>query len=419
MKLRVFAVCAVLLQCLPGIAGANFLSEGESLFVRRGCVRCHTVGRGRFVGPDLKGVFDRHSREKVVLWITDPSSVYRESGKVPVNEGYPPMPQTGVGSDEAEKIADYLLSIQNISPVLSGGGTVSGKVVNRTANAPAEGVEVTLGSFVGDRQISSRPEKTGAEGNFSFDGLEWTAAHRISIVHEGVFYETAKMVFKPEQSRIEVSLPIYETRVDDSAIGIELNHLIVEPSLEGVRVAEFVEFANRGNTAVVSDEKNGNSATLRFGVPGEAADVNFVHNADSRQIRERDGRFGYGPVLPGLKRVVFAYRIPFKSGISGGSRAVFEKTLEYDTSSFVVISPQSEGIEVGGLGEGRPVSGRDGRVFWRWDGAGLDKGDKVRVFVRLPGGKRPEWVLPALVLGVVLAIAAAYGMFGRREGKES
>lgn len=401
------------------MAGADSFSKGESLFVRRGCVRCHTVGRGRFVGPDLKGVFDRRSREEVLLWITDPSSVYAESGKVPVNEGYPPMPQTGVGSDEAEKIADYLFSLQNISPESAEGGTVSGKVVNRTANAPAEGVEVTLGSFVGDRQISSRPAKTGAEGNFSFDGLEWTAAHRISIVHGGVFYETGKMVFKPEQRGIEVSLPVYETRGDDAAIGIELNHLIVEPSREGVRVAEFVEFANRGNTAVVSDEKNGNSATLRFGVPAGAADVNFVHNADLRQIPGRDGRFGYGPVLPGLKRVVFAYRIPFKSGISGGSQAVFEKTLEYDTSSFVVIAPQSEGIEVEGLDEGRRVSGNDGRVFWRWDGAGLDKGGKVRVSVRLPGGKRPEWVLPALVFGFVLVIAAAYGMFKRRGGKET
>ncbi len=392
---------------------ADSHSEGETLFVERGCVRCHTVGRGRFAGPDLKGVFGKYSREGVVLWITDPSAVYKAGGKVPVNEGYPPMPQTRVGTGEAEKIADYLLSLQDIPDESQEGGAIGGKVVNRTRGEPAGGIEVALGSFLGDRQISSRSEETGSEGEFRFEGVEWTAAHKISIVSGGVFYETDKMVFKPGQREIDISLPIYETGSDDGAIAVELSHIIVEPSEGGVSVVEFVEFANRGDTVVVSGGEGGESATLRFGVPKEAEDLRFIHGLDASGIFKQDGGFSSRPVLPGLKRAVLSYRIPFESGVFGGGRAVFAKTLEYRTESFAVIAPASGGVTVEGLGEGKSVSGEDGRVFSRWDGAAFEKGYEVRISVRSSGGERPAWVLSVAVFACVLLVAGAYAVFGR------
>ncbi len=412
------AVCAILLFCPPGPATAESRHfEGESLFVEHKCVRCHTVGRGRFVGPDLKGVFGRYERERVFLWITDPSAVYKSEGRVPVNEGYPPMPQTEVNPEEAEKIADYLLSLQSVSESQDG-GTVGGKVVNETTEKPAVGIEVMLGSFLGDSQISSRSEKTGTDGGFRFKGLEWTAAHKISITLGGVFYETDKMVFKPEQTKIDVSLPVYETGADDGQIGVELNHLIVQPPAgspqEGISIAEFVEFINRGNTAVISNEESGQSATLRFGVPETAEGLNFIHGADPEGIFKQNGGFSVLPVLPGLKRTVFSYRIPFEGGILGNEHAAFTKTLQYATSSFVVIAPASGGVAVEGLGAGKKVTGEDGRVFSRWDGAGLEKGDEVRISVSLRNGKRPAWILPVAVFALVLAVAGLYGW--RRAG---
>lgn len=399
-------------------AAADFHAEGETLFVERGCVRCHTVGRGRFVGPDLRGVFRRYSREKVVLWITDPSAVYEASGKAPINEGYPPMPRTRVGSDEAGKIADYLSSLQGDPPEPSGGGTVGGNVVNETAGDAAEGVEVTLRSFVGDRPLSSRSKRTGEGGKFSFEGLEWTASHQISIESGGVLYETGKMVFKPRQRKIEVSLPVYETSVGGDMIDVELNHIIVEPSHGGVNVAEFAEFMNRGKTVVVSGGENGSSATLRFGIPRGAVNLNFIHGADSGGTSGREGAFGKRPVLPGMKRTVFSYRVPFENGITGRPRAVFTKTLEYATSFFVVVAPASANVTVEGLGGKRRVAAGDGEAFSRWDGTDLKKGHKVRITVVSVGKERPAWILPALIFMSVFLIAGLYSLLGlaRREG---
>ena len=65
---------------------------GESVFIQGKCARCHTLGRGRFVGPDLLGVGDRYSRDDLIRWARDPESIYAERKKKPINEGYPPMP---------------------------------------------------------------------------------------------------------------------------------------------------------------------------------------------------------------------------------------------------------------------------------------------------------------------------------------
>lgn len=387
MRFFIFAAFFASPFLFPGDCEAD---EGGKLFVERGCVRCHTIGRGRFAGPDLKGVFDRYSRDEIVLWATDPSAVYEARGGAPVNEGYPPMPPTNVSPREAEKIADYLFSLRDVAPDAADGGVLFGKVMNETTGKPAAGVKISLASFIAERLASEYFETSGGNGGFRFEGLSWSASHKLSIQKDGVLYETDKMVFAPRQREIETTLPIYETTTDTGVIVLELAHVIVEPSEGGIRVAEFVEFANRGTKAVVSSEEN--LATLRLGVPKGAENVNLIHGADSQS-----SVFAL-PVLPGLKKIVFSYLIPFRAE----EKTVFTKTLEYDAASLVVISSALGGIEVRGLGEKKRVSGEDGRVFVRWDAQNLAKGAKVEILVKSPPSQHPAWLLPLMVFALVL-----------------
>ncbi len=405
MIFRIFAAFFILL--VSNYYGAPvYALEGGELFVSKRCVRCHTIGRGRFVGPDLKAVFDKYPREKIVLWITNPSAVYAAEG-MPVNEGYPPMPRTDVSPEDAEKIADYLFSLNDIAPVPPDGVFV-GRVINETTGSPAAGMEVSLGSFMGDRPISILAENTGEDGGFIFEGLSWGASHKISIQKDGVLYETDKMVFQPGQKEIRVSLPVYETTKDDRSISLEFNHLIVEPFEDAVRVAELAGFVNSGKVVVVSDENNKDPSTLRLGVPAAATNLNFIHRGgDSGDVSEQTPAFTL-PMLPGSKTVLFSYEIPFSGGIFGSEKAVFTKTLQYDTASFVVLSPALEGVRVEGLGDGGRVSGKDGKVFINWEGGWLKKGDKVKISVSLDGGKRPVWFFPFLIFTFVLTAAVLF-----------
>ena len=386
-----FAAFALLPPVLPAFASP----EGEELFVKHRCVRCHTVGRGRFAGPDLKGVFDRHSREAVLRWITDPSAVYAAEGRMPVNEGYPPMPPTGVGSRDAEILADYLFSLKDAPPPPPDGGVISGKVINRTAEAPAQGVTVSLGSFLGDRLVSSRSEETAAVGGFAFRGLSWSAAHKLSINSNGVAYETAGMVFKPAQNEIEVDLPIYDPSRSDKFVRTELHHLIIEPFEGGARVVEFLELSNTGKTAFISS-----GAGALAGVPAGAESVRVVHGA---------GGGDSFTLLPGASRVALSYTVPAR-----GASAAFAKKLQYKTESFVVVSPETGGIAVEGLGEGGRVSGDGGEDLFRWSGEGLPKGKRISVSVRSSRESRPAWVLPFAVFALVIAGAVLFGRVWKR-----
>jgi hypothetical protein len=59
--------------CLVLLAGAAFDVRAEpdpgGIFTRK-CSSCHTYGKGDLVGPDLKGVTDRHSRQWLTTWIS-------------------------------------------------------------------------------------------------------------------------------------------------------------------------------------------------------------------------------------------------------------------------------------------------------------------------------------------------------------
>jgi mono/diheme cytochrome c family protein len=55
------------LCCISSIASAA--PDPATTFVRN-CSSCHTFGRGVLVGPDLKGVGERHDRKWLIAWIS-------------------------------------------------------------------------------------------------------------------------------------------------------------------------------------------------------------------------------------------------------------------------------------------------------------------------------------------------------------
>jgi len=50
--------------------------QGKSLFQKKGCVGCHTIGKGRMAGPDLLGVTDRRTEDWLKRWIKAPDAMY-------------------------------------------------------------------------------------------------------------------------------------------------------------------------------------------------------------------------------------------------------------------------------------------------------------------------------------------------------
>jgi len=60
----------------PSVSGAE---DGRKIFETRGCNRCHTIGGGKLLGPDLKGVSSRRAEPWLRTWLADPASMIRAS----------------------------------------------------------------------------------------------------------------------------------------------------------------------------------------------------------------------------------------------------------------------------------------------------------------------------------------------------
>jgi len=58
----------------PWVPGAD---AGRQVFHTRGCAACHTVGAGRLLGPDLKGVGARRDQNWLREWLADPVAAIR------------------------------------------------------------------------------------------------------------------------------------------------------------------------------------------------------------------------------------------------------------------------------------------------------------------------------------------------------
>ncbi len=285
--------------------------SGESVFIEGKCVRCHTIGKGRFVGPDLLGVGERYSRDDLVRWAKDPESLYVERKKKPINEGYPPMPPMNLSESDAQRVADYLLGYTP-PPGLSESGTITGQVRNITTQKPQEGQDVVLVSYMGDRKEERHFAKSDSLGAFSFSSLRWDRSYEIMLFHRGVQYVSGKMVFLPGKDEITLDLPVYDTTSSDENISLRSLNLIVYPDNRGgsVNVTSLYVFENSGDTVFTGEQTGPDTTSLVFSIPEEAEDVTFSDSVNP-EAAERKGEKLYSklPFLPGMKRVALGYSL--------------------------------------------------------------------------------------------------------------
>ncbi len=111
------------------IADAAEINPGKELFLNKGCIACHKIGkegllsRGGVLGPALDTVGDRYTPEWIYEWIRNPSAV-KPGTKMPTLE---------LTDNERAYLSFYLSSLRlgkNDSPL--------GNVGNRVLNQPAE-----------------------------------------------------------------------------------------------------------------------------------------------------------------------------------------------------------------------------------------------------------------------------------------
>lgn len=120
MKTIVWSLILGALAAGPILADVPAFQEQAALFAQK-CAKCHTIGKGDRVGPDLKGVTKRRERPWLTGFIATPSQ-YLDSDPIArellERYGGVRMDDTGLSKVQAERLLEYLDTVSDQAPAV-------------------------------------------------------------------------------------------------------------------------------------------------------------------------------------------------------------------------------------------------------------------------------------------------------------
>src|ERR1700690_2997169 len=91
-------------------AESNPVGRGEKVFEGK-CSSCHTIGGGRKVGPDLKGITEERQSDWLEAFISDPEKVFAAKDSIALGllkEYKIKMPGLGLSKEDVSAVVDFL-----------------------------------------------------------------------------------------------------------------------------------------------------------------------------------------------------------------------------------------------------------------------------------------------------------------------
>ena len=151
--------------------------DGEALF-KQTCSACHSIGKGKLVGPDLKGVNQKRSEEWIVNFVksaADFGAKDADAKAIIAEYGYP-MPNQALQDDQIKSIVAY---IAENSPQAEAETAVEEVVVEEVpadpaldpANASDEDVMAGLNMFSGSQRFENGGPACITCHNVQYDDL--------------------------------------------------------------------------------------------------------------------------------------------------------------------------------------------------------------------------------------------------------
>lgn len=151
--------------------------DGEALF-KQTCTACHSIGKGKLVGPDLKGINQKRSEEWLVNFVksaADFGANDADAKAIIAEYGYP-MPNQALQDDQIKAIIGY---IAENSPQELATEAVVEEVVEEApadpaldpANASAEDVLAGLHLFSGEQRFENGGPSCLTCHNVDYDEL--------------------------------------------------------------------------------------------------------------------------------------------------------------------------------------------------------------------------------------------------------
>jgi cytochrome c2 len=123
--------------------------EGATVFSSK-CASCHTIGKGKLVGPDLKGITKTVSPDWLAKWISSPSALIKAGDPTATNlvKQYPvQMPDLGLSQSDVNAVLAYITK-------QSGGASTGGAAAPAVQYPPGD-AEAGRELFVGNTKLKN------------------------------------------------------------------------------------------------------------------------------------------------------------------------------------------------------------------------------------------------------------------------
>ena len=114
--------------------------EGEQLF-RSNCASCHSVGKGKLVGPDLQDIHSKRDEQWLQKWVKSSQSLVKAGDELAIkvfnDNNKVPMPDVFINDDQIKTVLSYIKTKSSENALASVPPSQDSKTDNANPGAPA------------------------------------------------------------------------------------------------------------------------------------------------------------------------------------------------------------------------------------------------------------------------------------------
>ena len=231
-------------------------------------------------------------------------------------------------------------------------GTLIVRAVQGTSGGPAVSeLPATVELLMGDQVIDKKDLKLAKDGTLRLDNipLSMNITPVVKISYNGVEFAGQGGVMDDTHAEQQVQVPVFESTETVPAWTVKMQHVMLEPTVEGVRVMEMLAVENPTDRAWVGTPPgaDGKRRTITFAIPAGAKDVNFGGALHECCTSVEDGKVHDSMALvPGVSQYRIGYTIP----VDKGNAELTFKTIAPVGHLMVFIPDDGSTVKAEGIG---------------------------------------------------------------------